>query len=126
MNEPFDFDDEPAPRPSPRKWTPEEAAAERVRRGVPVKPPAKEKGLIEMAVPYVLIGAFLGATAMVLPSVIISQAWPVFGGVFEKMAEPWSPLKKSLIPIHLFVFCFLGAAAGAVAGALLFLSISRR
>jgi hypothetical protein len=44
---------------------------------------------------------------------LLSQYYPVFGGILEKaVGEPWSPARKSLIPIHLFVFGLIGLLIG--------------
>jgi hypothetical protein len=47
----------------------------------------------------------------------------VFGGFIElNLAEPWSPARLNLIPIHLFVFGLVGLFLGAGGG--LFLGIA--
>jgi hypothetical protein len=50
-----------------------------------------------------LLGAVLGA----ILGLIMSQYLPIFGG-FEKMGEPWSPARESLIGTHVFVFAIGG------------------
>ncbi len=73
---------------------------------------------VSPAVPT-LIGAVLGTAVMVPPAVFLSQYWPVFGGILEKaLAEPWSPARISLIPIHVFAFGFVGVVLGGAAGLL--------
>ena len=46
-----------------------------------------------------------------LVGVVASQYFPIFGG-FEKLGQPWSPARQSLIGIHVFG---LGAAGAALA-----------
>jgi hypothetical protein len=71
-----------------------------------------------------LVGIFIGAIIVGLGSVclglFLSQYWPVFGGVLERgLAEPWSPARISLIPVHLLVFGLIGIVFGGFIGFLL-------
>lgn len=46
-----------------------------------------------------------------------SQYWPLFGGLLEKaLAQPWSPARLSLIPIHVIAGGLLGAMGGVLLG----------
>lgn len=63
-------------------------------------------------------GLAVGATAA-LWSIWVSQNYPIFGG-WEKLGEPWSPARRSLIPIHVAAFAIGGFMAGtAMAGAVI-------
>src|SRR5262249_12682702 len=74
-------------------------------------PPAVRAGLLGAAV-GVGVGGFL--------AVVLSQYWPVFGGLLERsLAEPWSPARRGLIPVHVFVFALVGIVLGGGIGVLL-------
>jgi hypothetical protein len=61
----------------------------------------------------VLIGALSGGGLLAFIGLLLSQYWPVFGGALERaLAEPWSPARISLIPIHLFAFTIVGVLGG--------------
>lgn len=71
---------------------------------------------VQVAILSVLgAGLAVGVTAS-LWSIWISQNYPIFGGL-EKLGEPWSPARMSLIPIHAVTFAIGGFVAGsAMAG----------
>lgn len=63
------------------------------------------------------LGSVIGPVVMIFPAVFLSQYFPVFGGILEKaLAEPWSPARLSLIPVHLFGFGFVGLILGVMVG----------
>jgi hypothetical protein len=65
-----------------------------------------------------MIGALIGCLGLAFFGLLLSQYWPVFGGILERgPAKPWSPARVSLIPIHLLVFGVLGMILGGVLGA---------
>jgi predicted Zn finger-like uncharacterized protein len=67
----------------------------------------------------VILGGLVGGATMCFPALVLSQYWPVFGGVLERgLAVPWSPARISLIPIHLFVFGLVGCLFGGALGLL--------
>ena len=70
--------------------------------------------------------AALCTVAAMIVGLLLSQYCPVFGGFIEKsVAEPWSSIRISLIPIHIFVFGLIafifGAGLGALIGIVVFL-----
>jgi uncharacterized membrane protein len=66
------------------------------------------------------IGAVVGVIVLGVVGLILSQYSPVFGGFIElNLAQPWSPARMNLIPVHLFVFGITGLVLGAGAGFLL-------
>lgn len=73
--------------------------------------------LILKIVSYSIIGAIVFA----LIGVALSQYCPIFGG-WEKFGMPWSPARRSLILLHVFILgitgLFLGALSGAVSSVL--------
>lgn len=65
-----------------------------------------------------IVSGFATASALAFVGVALSQYWPVFGGTLERgMAQPWSPARVGLIPIHVFVFALVGVVAGSLLGA---------
>ncbi len=65
-----------------------------------------------------LVGAFVGSLVFAGIGIFLSQYWPVFGDFLEKsLAQPWSPARESLIPIHVFVFSIVGFVLGGILGA---------
>jgi hypothetical protein len=72
-----------------------------------------------LTVPIVLgfFGAGLGGFGLGCVGLYLSQHRPVFGGFLElNLAEPWSPARINLIPIHLLAFGLIGILLGAVFG----------
>ncbi|MBY0523424.1 MAG: hypothetical protein K2R98_08490 [Gemmataceae bacterium] len=58
-------------------------------------------------------GAIISAPAAILSS----QFFPVFANMLERaLADPFSPARLSLIPIHLFAFSTVGFLLGCVVG----------
>ncbi|HEY1601737.1 MAG TPA: hypothetical protein VGG64_19205 [Pirellulales bacterium] len=63
----------------------------------------------------IVMGAFMGAIVLGCSGLLSSQYVPVFGGFLERtLAEPFSPARLSIIPVHLFVFVPLGALCGGI------------
>ena len=64
-----------------------------------------------------IAGAAVGLMGFGFVGLILSQYWPVFGGFLElNFAQPWSPARINLIPVHLFAFGIAGILLGAGAG----------
>jgi Na+/H+-dicarboxylate symporter len=55
----------------------------------------------------IVIGLLIG----VVVGVLLSQYSPIFGGI-EKIGLPWSPVRRSLISIHVIGLGLLGALTG--------------
>lgn len=71
-------------------------------------------------VTWCIFGGLLGAAAASPIAVLLSQLAPVFGGILERSwAQPFSPARLGLIPIHLFAFGVVGIAIGVGLGAAL-------
>jgi len=81
----------------------------------------RQRPNLNSAKKLILFSGFCGVTssaAMATLGLFLSQYWPVFGGVLEKvLAQPWSPARTGLIPIHIFVFSLTGLILGAGFGA---------
>ena len=60
-----------------------------------------------------MIGAGIGFGVGEFLAIPVSQHVPVFG-TWEKLGEPWSPARLSLIPIHLFAFGLAGVLLGGL------------
>lgn len=60
---------------------------------------------------------------MAMPSAYyIAHHNPVFGGIIVAMAQPYSPARESVVPIHMFAFGLAGVAIGTILGVLTWLS----
>lgn len=68
----------------------------------------------------IVIAGVLGAAVALVPSVglgvVLSQYWPVFGGVLGAIGQPFSDAKMSLIPIHCLAFAIGGMVLGFAVG----------
>lgn len=105
--DPFSFD---APRPRRRRAQPEyeDDDDEHYRRRLVRRSNAGPRA--------VSCGIF-GAIVMAGVGLGLSQYFPVFGSLLERnIAEPWSPARMGLIPLHVLVFACLGAFFGGLAG----------
>lgn len=61
----------------------------------------------------IILWAAIGAGACAALGLFMSQFMPVFGGFLElNLAQPFSPARLALIPIHLFAFGLLGGVLG--------------
>jgi hypothetical protein len=80
--------------------------------------PANHDVRSEPAGPMVIGSALGTATLFGGVGLGLSQYWPVFGNMLERspLAQPWSPVRINLIPIHLFAFTIVGAVFGGVIG----------
>lgn len=56
----------------------------------------------------IISGALYGG----IVGLLFSQYFPVFGDIYKKLADPLTPLRLSLIPIHLLCFMILGGISG--------------
>lgn len=73
---------------------------ERIVRLVPKGSVMNEKVLVVL---LIVVGALFG--------VVASQYFPMFGGI-EKLGEPWSPARQSLIGEHVLALAVVGGALG--------------
>jgi len=64
-----------------------------------------------------IIGGVIGLVAGMFFGLLSSQFFPMFAGVLERnLAQPFSPARLGLIPIHLFLLGLIGSVIGAVVG----------
>jgi hypothetical protein len=63
-----------------------------------------------------VIFAFAAAIASVPVAVLLSQYYPLFGGFLNGIASPWSPARRSAIPVHIVAFAIIGFIFGPVIG----------
>jgi nitrite reductase/ring-hydroxylating ferredoxin subunit len=63
-----------------------------------------------------LICAVAGAVGSVPFAVATSQYWPLFGGFFGAIAQPWSPARIHFMINHIVAFAIFGAIIGAIIG----------
>lgn len=61
-----------------------------------------------------IVGAVVGTIAMVVLGVLVSQYWPMFGGLVSLIGEPFSPARLHYLPVHCIVFGICGAVLGAI------------
>ena len=67
-----------------------------------------------------IVGAAFVGIIFVFIGILLSQFAPVFGGFLEKsLAQPFSPARLSLIPVHVFVFGIVGIVFGGALGSLI-------
>jgi len=68
----------------------------------------------------IVVAGVLGAAVALVPSVglgvVLSQYWPVFGGVLGAIGQPFSDAKMSLLPIHCISFAIGGMVLGFAVG----------
>lgn len=73
-----------------------------------------------------LIGAGIAVVPAILLGSLVSQFWPLFGGFFVSIAEPFSPARLHAIPIHCIAFGLGGVILGGAVGCILrYLTISQ-
>ncbi len=66
---------------------------------------------------WIIFMAFAGALVMCAAAIFVSQYAPIFGGVLDRtFAEPWSPVRVSLISIHIFALGLSGCVFGGFLG----------
>ena len=123
-----ELDDEPAPAPVPSRRPP------RPRReveddGVPIRSYSRRPNddLGPRLIRRLIIGTVVSLFLSLPLGLMVSQLAPVFGTGWEELDQPFGPLRRRLIPVHLLWFGLTGVlltAAGTVA--VTFLSHSDR
>jgi len=64
-----------------------------------------------------VLSGITGAVLLAVVGLVSSQYFPVFGGIIEKaLATPWSQVRLTLIPAHVFIFAVVGAFFGGAIG----------
>ncbi|MFO0940064.1 MAG: hypothetical protein U0930_04790 [Pirellulales bacterium] len=103
----------PPPAPQPAS-TPNPTAS------TPTTPPADFglKKLVQDKLLFVVICAIVFSITTIPFSVVISQYYPLTGGFFSTIAEPWSPARRSGIFTHVLIFLIPGLAVGTAVGVL--------